>query len=37
VILEIGQGYKASTENDTPDSFKAFEYLHKIYGLEKIS
>jgi hypothetical protein len=37
MILEIGQGYKVSPENYTPNSFYASEDLHKIYGLEKIS
>jgi len=37
MILEIGQGYKVSPENDTPDSFDNTEYWHKIYGVEKIS
>jgi hypothetical protein len=35
MILEIGQGYKLSPENSTPDSLYTAEYLHKIYGVEK--
>jgi hypothetical protein len=37
MILEIGQGYILSPENDTPNSLYTAEYLHKIYGVEKIS
>jgi len=37
MILEIGQGYNVSHENDTQNSFDTTEYLHKIYGIEKIS
>jgi hypothetical protein len=37
MILKIGQGYKLSPENDTPNSLYTAEYWHKIYGVEKIS
>jgi hypothetical protein len=37
MILEMGKGYKGSPENYTPNSFYTPEYLHKIYGVEKIS
>jgi hypothetical protein len=37
MILEIRHWYKVSPENDTPNSFYTAEYLHKIYGVEKIS
>jgi len=37
MIFKIGQGYKVSPENDTPNSFDTTEYLHKISCIEKIS
>jgi hypothetical protein len=35
--FKIGQEYKVSPENYIPNNFYTTEYLHKIYGVEKIS